>query len=165
MKENKYLWGLLLIIIGIGGLLSNWLNIHIWSWSMIWPLFILVPGLGFEYAYFTSRKNPGLLVPGGILTTIGLLFFFETVTNWYFSAYTWPIYIFAVAVGLFQLYYFGGRQKAILGVSLGLGGFAGICLINAIFGSMLRWIRQSPYVFVVLIIIGIILIVTSKSKE
>ena len=39
------------------------------------------PRTYFEMNYFQTRKNPGQLVPGGILTVIGLLFCFEILTD------------------------------------------------------------------------------------
>lgn len=114
MKRKNYLWGVLLIAIGIILLADKVLNIGILYTVNLWPIFVLVPGLIFELSYFTSGRNPGLLVPGGILTTIGFLFFFETFTGWSFSEYTWPIYPLAVAIGLFQLYLFSRRPSGLL---------------------------------------------------
>ncbi|MGL5353399.1 MAG: hypothetical protein ACRDA5_08725, partial [Clostridium sp.] len=114
MKNEKYFFGLILIAIGIMGIADRVFNINLVIGLEFWPLFVLVPGLCFEYAYFSKRQFPGLLVPGGILTTIGLLFIFETITRWRFSGITWGIYPLAVAIGLFQLYLFGGRKKELL---------------------------------------------------
>ncbi len=114
MRRSNYIWGLLMIILG-GLLLSeNIFNFTLFSPMLFLPILVLGIGLSFEASYFLNRKAPGLLVPGGILTTIGLLFFFEVITNWQFAGCTWPIYILSVAVGLFQLYLFSGRPKALL---------------------------------------------------
>lgn len=114
MKKGSPAWGLILIFIGGLLLWNNIYGINIFSISRLWPIFVLGPGLVFELSYFVGQKSPGLLVPGGILTVIGLLFFFETFTSWHFAEYTWPVYIIAPAVGLFQLYLFSGRQKPLL---------------------------------------------------
>lgn len=114
MERKNYLWGILLIAIGIILLVDKIFTFGIFDSVNLWPLFILIPGLIFELSFFTSNRNPGLLVPGGILTTLGLLFFFESFTDWSFSEYTWPIYPLSVAIGLFQLYLFGGRESGIL---------------------------------------------------
>jgi hypothetical protein len=114
MKSKNYLWGILLIVTGVILLIDRTLNVGIFQAVNLWPIFVLAPGLIFEFSYFASGRSPGLLVPGGILTTIGLLFFFETYTGWSFSQYTWPIYPLSVSVGLFQLYLFGGRQSGLL---------------------------------------------------
>ncbi|MGG7176836.1 LiaF transmembrane domain-containing protein [Clostridium paraputrificum] len=155
MKNKNYFWGLLLVAIGVLGILSRIFNIHIFRpWEM-WPLFILIPGLFFEFAYFSSKKNPGLLVPGGILTTIGCLFIFEILTRWRLSAYTWPIYILAVAIGLFQLYWFGGKEKGLL-IPVGiLTSVAVVSFWSMVFGNIFTWMNRSIVAPLILVVIGI----------
>lgn len=114
MNRKNYVWGILLIALGLILIADKIFTIGFFNPDKIWPIFILVPGLVFEFSYFISRRNPGLLVPGGILTTIGLLFFFENLTRWNFSEFTWPIYPLSVAIGLFQLYLFDGRPRGLL---------------------------------------------------
>lgn len=100
-KPNVIL-GSLFIIIGLALFLNIFFDISFFNMRYLWPLFVLLPGLFLEAAYFTGKKAPALLIPGGILITNALLFFFEIVTQWQYAAYTWPIYIIAVVVGLFQ---------------------------------------------------------------
>ncbi len=117
---------------------------------------MLVPGLSFEVAYFTNRKGPGMLVPGGLLTTLGLLFLFEEITRWQFSAYTWPIYTLAVAIGLFQLI---GMVETI--------GFIGFLFVyylllhfgaffSMIFGNVFHWMNRSLTFPIILVAMWII---------
>ncbi len=114
MRRSNYIWGILMIVFG-GLLLSeNLFNFNIFSPMLFLPMLLLGLGLSFEAGYFINRKSPGLLVPGGILTTIGLMYFFEVITNWQFADLTWPIYVLSVAIGLFQLYLFSGRPKGLL---------------------------------------------------
>ncbi len=127
MKTSNTLTGLTVILIGVVFLLMNFDLIDI-DFYYLWPLFILITGLIFEISYFTNRKNPGLLVPGGILITISLLFFANIFTNWNLMGSLWPIFPLAVAIGLFQLYLFGGRDKGVLISSLIIGGFSIIAL-------------------------------------
>ena len=154
MKNKNNFWGFFLIIIGILLFVSKLFNIQLFNMGRLWPIFVLIPGLCFNFAYFSTRKGPGVLVPGGILTTIGLLFFFETMTNWHFAEYTWPIYPLAVAVGLFQLYIFGGRKRELL-IPVGI-----LTLVSAtsfasmIFGS----INTSLVVPAILVLVGVYLI-------
>lgn len=114
MKKSSTIWGVILVLLGGILLYDNFFDADIISMGTLWPIFILGPGLICEFSFFINRKAPGLLVPGGILTTIGLLFFFETFTNWQFIGYTWPIIVLSVAIGLFQLYLFIGRPKGLL---------------------------------------------------
>jgi hypothetical protein len=114
MGRKNYLWGIFLIAVGILLLLDRIFSFDILAADNFWPIFVLIPGLIFEISYFSSRRNPGLLVPGGILTTIGILFFFESFTNWSFAEYTWLVYPLSVAIGLLQLYLFSGRPSGLL---------------------------------------------------
>lgn len=114
MKTIRYLVGLLLILIGGFSLITYIFHLNNELIHHLWFLCVLIPGLYFEMNYFQTRKNPGQLVPGGILTVIGLLFCFEILTRWDYSNYTWPIYLLAVAFGLFQLYLYDHQDKGLL---------------------------------------------------
>lgn len=114
MKRGNTILGFILIALGGLYFYQELFNITIFSGAMILPFIVTGVGMTFELGYFIGKKAPGLLVPGGILTTIGVLFFFEVTTGWRFAGYTWPIYILSVAVGLFQLYLFYGRPKGLL---------------------------------------------------
>ncbi|MFT8314347.1 MAG: DUF5668 domain-containing protein [Clostridium sp.] len=158
--------GIILVIIGAILLLNNILNLNFFSISNFWPLFVLIPGLVFEAGYFLTKRNPGLLVPGGILTTLGLLFFFETFTGWQFAASTWPIYPLAVAIGLFQLYLFGYKQIGLLIPVFILGGISLISLAIIIMNDFFWWINGSILVPALFILIGIVILFNSfKSKK
>jgi hypothetical protein len=159
MKKNNFMWGALLILLGMLLLANRFFSFRLLSMSTLWPLFILVPGLLFESGFFIYRKDPGLLVPGGILTTIGLLFLFETFTGWKYSAYTWPVYPLSAAIGLFQLYLFTGRNGALLIPVAILGGVSVIAFftmtLNAVLGVLPPWFNMGLIVPVFLIVIGV----------
>jgi hypothetical protein len=158
MHRSHFTLGVILIFIGVLSILNQFFNFDFFSMSTLWPLFILIPGLIFEFSYFTSRKDPGLLVPGGILTTIGTLFLFETFTNWYFAAYTWPIYPFAVAIGLFQLYLFGNREKGLLVPVFILSAVSFISFASMMFNRVFWWLDKSLIFPALLILIGLSLL-------
>ena len=165
MNDKNYFWGFFLIITGALLFISKLFHIQLFGMGRLWPMFILIPGLCFEFAYFSTRRSPGLLVPGGILTVIGLLHFFETFTNWHFSGYTWPIYPFAVAVGLFQLYIFGDREKGLL-IPIGILTLVSVTsLTSMIFGSIFKFINSSLVIPAVLVLIGVYLIAGKKEKN
>ncbi len=115
-SRNGSIWiSLLLIFLGVTILLGV-IFPQVKVWALIWPLFILIPGIAFELSFF-QRPTPiraGLLVPGGILCTIGLLFLFLGFTDYAYMAFLWPVFILAPAVGLFQLYLFGMRIPALM---------------------------------------------------
>ena len=129
MKKINYLFGLLLLFIGVLLILANFGEIEI-VWENLWPLFLLIPGILFELSYFIYRKDAGLLVPGGILITYGLLFLVNAIYGWHLMDNLWPIFPLGVAIGLFQLYLFGGREKGLL-IPVGiLGAVSLFFLIN-----------------------------------
>ena len=160
MQKKNIIVGSLFIIFGIilGINLLTDLDFE------FWPLFILIPGIVFEVSYFNSRgkASPGLLVPGGILIVIGILFFIETLTKWEYTAYTWPVYMLAVAVGLFQLYVFGKKDKGLL---IPISILAGLFVIFTV-GNLTAIKEYFMYIGPsVIIIIGIVIIFAGRSAR
>lgn len=165
MRGKNYFGGIILIIIGVAAILNNIFNIRFFTMSQLWPMFVLIPGLSFEAAYFSRGREPGLLVPGGILTTIGALFFFETFTNWHFAEYTWPIYPLAVAIGLFQLYLFGGRKHGLLVPVFILTTISVIAFITMLVGNVFYWVNTSLIIPIIFISMGVYILVENFSKQ
>lgn len=132
LKNKNQLFGTLLICIGLVILLVKLGILHI-GWGTIWPLFILIPGLILEGSFIFNRQIPGVLVPGGILTVSGLTFMVCALFGrWDWMSFIWPLFPFSVAVGLFQLYLFGGKDKSLL-IPVGiLGGFSVIALLTSL---------------------------------
>lgn len=155
MRRNNMFWGILLIVFGILILINRIYGIHLISINYLWPLFILIPGLSFELGYFSRRRDAGLLVPGGILTTIGLLFLFQTYTNWRLAEIIWPICVLSVAIGLLQLYVFGHRHLGLLIPVFILGCIGGIGLVSILFGAFLPWLNYNLLLPIVFILLGI----------
>lgn len=165
MNNKSNFWGFLFVIVGILLFFSRLLDIQLFGMDKLWPMFVLVPGLCFIVSFFTTRTRPGLLVPGGILTTIGFLFFFETLTNWHFAEYTWPIYPFSVAVGLALLYVYGGRRRGLL-IPIGILSLIPIISFTCmIFGNIFRWVNSSLVMPAIFILIGIALIFGKGQKN
>lgn len=162
MRRGNSFTGMVLILLGLVFLVSRYLFgyelIHFESGDF-WPIIVLMAGVMFELVYFVSGKAPGLLVPGGIITTCAALFFFEVATDWRFAAYTWPVYIFAVAIGLFQLYLFSGRPRGLMvavGIIAGVGAVSAIAILFKMFLSSFDFALVVP---VILIVIGLFMIV------
>lgn len=162
MKKSNMTLGGVLIVFGLVALLNNLglINYQISIWKF-WPLFLLIPGLVFENEYFSKGGNAGLLVPGGILTTYGLLFMYCSFVSYSVLAYLWPVFIGGVGIGLFQLYYFGEKERALFYVSSAFIGFAAV----SSFLSILN-IRGNYVLPVILISVGaLILFSPHKDKE
>lgn len=135
------------------------------TWGRIWPIFVLCPGLAFEMSYFSNpmkgKANLSLLIPGGILSIIGILFFFIVFTDYAYLAKLWPIFILAVAFGLFQFYIFGNRSGWIFLPTLILTSVGVIFLMkNFMSGNIF-----SIFLGVFLIVIGCFVAFNKKRKE
>lgn len=91
--------GVGLIGAGVLFLLGAVLKFNIWS--VLWPFFIIVPGLLFFVGMVASGKSGApLAVPGSIITMVGLLLLFQSITGlWASWAYAWAL-IFPTGVGL-----------------------------------------------------------------
>lgn len=164
-RNGTMIVGLVLILIGIAFLLRNFGIFEIYFdifdigflFSRFWPMFLIIPGLIFHYSYFTAKtQDAGLLVPGGILLVMGLTCQISMLFGIW--SYMWPGFILAVAVGLFELYLFGSREKGLLipvfilgglsliffAMSLGRISFLRLYLIPAIliFGGLLILFRN-----------------------
>lgn len=128
-----------------------------------WPTLFVIPlGLFFHWLYFSMiGRGVGLLVPGGILLTAGVVSQIAMLFgNW---GTMWPGFILAVAVGLFELYWFGGRNKWLL-IPINI-----LMVISLLFftvmsiGSMLSSMSFiQPFVAIVLIMGGAWLILGRK---
>ena len=103
--------GIVLIIIGLIFLLPSFTNLTLRD---LWPVLMLGPGILFFLGYIADRKNYGLLMPGAILTTYGLLFLYCSLTDWYMMRSLWPLYLIGPGIGFFLLYYFGKKETALL---------------------------------------------------
>ncbi len=167
MNYKTGILGGLFVTSGLLLLLNNIFNFDFFSSKYLWPLLIVLIGLLFEWGYFHKKRDPGLLVPGGILTITGLLFLFENFTAWRFSGYTWPVYPLAVAIGLFQLYWFSERKRGLLLAAGILTAFSLLSFSLMEFGSLLDWLNMSFVLPAVLICFGIGLFLkgTGASKK
>ncbi|OPX42091.1 hypothetical protein CLHUN_39960 [Ruminiclostridium hungatei] len=130
-RNGTMIVGLVLILIGVAYLLNNFGIFEIYFdifdigflFSTFWPMFLIIPGLIFHYSFFTAKtSDAGLLVPGGILLVMGLTCQISMLFNVW--AYMWPGFILAVAVGLFELYLFGSKEKGLLIPVFILGGLS-----------------------------------------
>ena len=94
--------GALLIIFGALALLGQvFRNFNFWS--TFWPFIIIGFGLLFFVGMFAGGKSvSGLAVPGSIITTIGLMLFYQNISNhWESWSYGWTVILMAVGLGIF----------------------------------------------------------------
>lgn len=98
-NQTNLIFGVLLIGLGILFLIGQFLRVNVWQYA--WPMFILIPGLIFMGITMSGGAgSAGFAIPASILTTVGLIFFVQTLTGHFASwAYVWTL-IFPTAVGL-----------------------------------------------------------------
>ncbi|MCB2289091.1 DUF5668 domain-containing protein [Clostridium sp. CS001] len=155
MKKRNSLFGLFMIFMGSLLLADQIYGIDFLSFSNFWPLFILVPGILLEASFFYFKKDPAILVLGGVLTTTGLLFFFETSTNWQYSSETWPFYTFGLAIGLFQYYLFSKKNKTLLLFIFLLAFISAFSFAINFLGNTYTWLTYDLLLPCLIIFLGI----------
>ena len=153
-KRSNLVIGALMITAGILFLLSN-LHYLSFDWNLVWPLALLIPGIYLHFAFFTGiDNNSGILVPAGILTTYGVLFYANIIFGWQIMVTLWPLFLIGVAVGLFELYIFGNKDKGLLIPIFILGGIGGSTLLR----GFLVFDLKTYMVPALLILLGLLVI-------
>ena len=155
MKKNNSLFGIFLIFIGSVLLANQIYDINFLKLSNFWPLFILIPGVLLEVSFFIFKKEPSVLVLGGIFTTTGLLFIFETSTKWKYSTETWPIYSLGLAIGLFQYYLFSRKNNTFLFIIFLIAFISVFSFAINFLGTTYIWLTYRLMLPCLIILLGI----------
>ena len=110
---KSLIWGILLIILGFLFLGHNlyWFDLN---WEYLWPLLMILGGVLFWAGWFLNRKEFGLLMPGTILLTSGLLFEYCAINGWYWMDDLWPVFLLGPGLGFLFMYLLGPREKGLL---------------------------------------------------
>lgn len=128
-----------LMIAGIVMFIAQ-LNNYDWL-GVIWPFFIILPGLSMLYLALNSKRDSmiRLIFPGLIVTGTGVLLLYQAITeHWHSWTYAWALYAVFFGMGL----YYQGRQldnKADrrMGRNLTLGGFGVFALLWMLFEGVI----------------------------
>ncbi len=82
------------VLIGLGVLFLAAQTFSFSLFGMLWPFFVIIPGLGFLYPALTGGKDKaGLAIPGAMVTGTGLILFYQNLTgHWLSWAYIWALY-------------------------------------------------------------------------
>lgn len=164
---NRYIGGAVLILLGAGIFLNQGNPIdNGMIFEYYWPALFVIPlGLFFHWLYFsmTAPRATGLLIPGGIIFTSGVVCQISMLfDSWELM---WPGFLLAVAAGLFEFYWFGNRNRylmipiTILTV-LSLLFFA-VFTLGTIFNHL---VLGGPVFAIALILIGAIMLMREKSR-
>ena len=153
MKRESVVWGLILILIGLG-FLAYQMFPGIFA-GFAWPWLLVALGGIFVLMSLVTRTG-GTLVPGTILLGLGAIFLYQTRTNnWESWAYLWPAMPGLAGLGLFLGSLIDREMRPARGV--GLIMMAAALVLFAVFGGLFgltpEILRFWP---VILIVVGAI---------
>ncbi|KIL37846.1 membrane protein [Gordoniibacillus kamchatkensis] len=166
--NQKSFFGVILIAIGIILFSVKGEALHAGSlFGYFWPsLFVLPLGVFFHWLYFsmTGRRGSGLLIPGGILLVSGIVCQLAMLFDLW--GVLWPGFLLAVAAGLFEFYWFGGRNRWLL-IPINIL-FVLSLLFFALFSLGALWnslFGSRPILAIVLIAAGALLFLSSGRNK
>ena len=101
--------GILLIALGVFFILVK-LDILDWRIDHLWTYLIMIVGAAFWVRFLFEKEKPGVLMPGTILLTIGLMFNYASRNGWHTMEHLWPFFILAPAFGFYALFFIRGQS-------------------------------------------------------
>lgn len=82
--------GALLIVLGLIFLAGQLFEFDIGEFG--WPFYVIGPGLALVVLGLTQRNGSGLTIAGSVVTVVGVLLFYQNVTDhWESWAYAWAL--------------------------------------------------------------------------
>ncbi len=174
LDRGALFFGAGLLAMGVLLLLGRLLQIPFGTF--IWPFIFIVPGVLVFLTALSSESSSGegLSILGGILTTLGMLFLVQSVTDlWASWAYAWAL-IAPASVGFSQIIYGerkgreaivqSGRRLASIGMTIFIIGFIFFELILGISGYGLSRLGL-PVFPMMLIFAGLVVLVRSYLRS
>jgi hypothetical protein len=132
-----------LILIGLGALFLAFNLIPGLQLGRTWPVIFFLIAAGFYLPAFlwpASRQGlAALFIPGSIMLTLGLIFFYNTLTDdWAAWAYAWTLIPGGVGLGLALASRFGewGRSTMWVGIWMMVGSVVVFGFFGALFGGV-----------------------------
>jgi len=161
MDNKNVIWiGVLLVIAGVVLLVSQ-LSGWQWRWDMVWPLFLLIPGVPMLLS--VNRKgNEGAIFPGIILVCLAILFFIINSEilgpNMGYSE-LWPMFVIIPGIAFLGLFAMKPQDKGVLVP-------AAACLIT---GTVFLSARLAGWVTLIapvaIVVVGLLVIVGAFTKK
>jgi len=136
MSNKQYTIGIAILAAGFVILLGK-LGVFSFIGNLFWPLLILAAGVLLHMLYFGRMLGSAwVLVPAGLLTVYGLLFFICNLGGWKLMGALWPLLIAGPAAGLYEYCLFGpGRDRRLHLTAIGLLALSGLLLLITLFRS------------------------------
>ncbi len=153
MKTRSLFPGITLIVLGILFLLPNVTPLR---WHAMWPLFVLGSGVWFFALFAADRQKYGLLMPAAVVTTVGSLLLYCSLTGWSSMEDLWPLFIMAPGLGFLLMYLFGKKEPGLLVP-------AGVLILFSLF-FLVRFSFEEFFVPIVLIGIGVLLLLRGRKR-
>jgi len=131
--------GIILVLLGLAWLVGRIVNIELAEVS--WPLYVIVPGVAIFLLSLPARDRggEGLAVLGAVVTMVGLVLLYQTITeHWESWAYAWALVApGGVGLGLAAYGVLAGRPRLIpMGTRIALVGLA-LFLAGAVFFELI----------------------------
>ena len=114
-NRSKMLVGIIFILLGVYFLL---INLGLWK-GLAGNLFLVVLGISFIAAFYISGKAVGFLIPGLVLTLVGLVLALLQ-SGLVEENKFWPLIVTAVGVSFVAVYFLGTRDKEAWPLVLGI---------------------------------------------
>ena len=156
MKRENVVWGIILILLGVGFLVYQ-LNPGLFD-GFRWPWIIVALGAIFTLGSLIGRVG-GLMIPGLVLLGLGGIFLYQDRTgDWASWAYVWTLMPALAGLGMVigGLYDRELRQARGVGILMFLGGLAAFVIFGGFFGLGPGVLRYWP---VLVILVGLWLLV------
>lgn len=155
----------LLILLGVLILVFNITGI---GFGKTWPMIFLVLAAGFYLPYFvwpSARKGlAALFIPGSIMLTLGLFFFYNTLTgDWVSWAWGWALIPGGVGLGLLLAGWLGSWDSTVMWV--GIWMMVGAVAVFGFFGALFGTVTMKAIGAGLLILVGIALLVRALVKK
>lgn len=156
MQTNRSNTGTLVagaILIGFGLIALAGQFFRIMNWAFIGPLVVIGFGSLFFLAMVAGgRQSAAFAIPGSIISGIGLVLLFETVTrHWESMSYFWTLIIMFVGIGIYIMGWYGGdANQRQAGWRVMRVGFILFIVFGAFFGILFS---SNSFIFPILLIL------------
>jgi len=155
-EKRQVVPGLILIILGLIFLLDNF-DIIDFDWSQVWTWMLILIGVAFWFGFLADRRKIGLIMPGTVILTIGVIFNLSMNYRWADMENLWPFFILAPAFGFYAMYLFGKRDRGLLVPATVLTIVGTVFLMSTVPGLIF-------IIAILLIAIGVMMLMSGRNK-